>query len=302
MRDYGKVHTSFWTSQTTRTMSEDARAMAMYLLTCPHGTISGAFRLPDGYVCDDLQWTPERVKSTLIELLDNGFANRCETTKWVWIHKHFEWNKPENPNQFKSAKKIAESIPDECSWKPEYMRINAFFLGIEYQPFINPSETLPEPVAETVTVSVSVTGDKNIPDAKAPVDEELLNAGRATWKSYCEAYAKRYAVEPVQNKTVRSQMKQFVQRIGFDESPLVAAFYVGHNDPFYVKKCHSVGQMLSDAEKLRTEWATGRNSTNQDQFKSSGQRRLENTDKAVKEFLGEQPDTANVIDGEYSHA
>ena len=273
--------------------------MAMYLLTCPHGTISGAFRLPDGYVCDDLQWGSERVKSTLNELLDKGFANRCETTKWVWIFKHFEWNKPENPNQFKSAKKIAESIPDECSWKPDYMRINAFFLGIEYQPFINPSETLSEPV--TVTVTGTGTVDKNIPAAKASVDEELLAAGRATWKSYCEAYAKRYAVDPVQNKTVRSQMKQFVQRIGFDESPSVAAFYVSHNDPFYIKKCHSVGQMLSDAEKLRTEWATGRNSTDSEQFKSSGQRRLENTDKAVQEFLNETQ-SEKTVEGEVINA
>lgn len=157
MRDYGKVHTSFWTSQTTRTMSEDARAMAIYLLTCPHGTISGAFRLPDGYVCDDLQWTPERVNSTLIELLNKGFANRCETTKWVWIYKHFEWNKPENPNQFKSAAKIAQSIPDECSWKQDYMRKNAFFLGLDYKQFDNPSETLSQPVTVTVAVTETVT-------------------------------------------------------------------------------------------------------------------------------------------------
>lgn len=38
------------------------------------------------------------------------------------------------------------------------------------------------------------------------------------------------------------------------------------------------------------------------EFKSSGQRRLENTDKAVQEFLGEQPGSENVIDGEFSHA
>lgn len=139
-------------------MSEDARALAIYLLTCPHGTISGAFRLPDGYVCDDLQWNSERVNQGFVELLDKGFANRCETTKWVWIQKHFEWNKPENPNQFKSAAKIATSIPDECCWKQEYMRLNAFFLGLDYKPFDNGSETLSQPVTVTVTETVAVTG------------------------------------------------------------------------------------------------------------------------------------------------
>ncbi|OYO30218.1 DnaB-like helicase C-terminal domain-containing protein [Janthinobacterium sp. PC23-8] len=84
MRDYGKLHTSFWTSSTIRGMSEDGRALAFYLLSCPHGTIAGVFRLPDGYACEDLQWDAERVQKGCAELFLNGFSNRCETTKWVW--------------------------------------------------------------------------------------------------------------------------------------------------------------------------------------------------------------------------
>lgn len=38
------------------------------------------------------------------------------------------------------------------------------------------------------------------------------------------------------------------------------------------------------------------------EFKSSGQRRLENTDKAVKEFLGDIANDDNVIEGDYRHA
>lgn len=145
MRDYGKVHSSFWTSDTIRDMSEDARYLALYLLTSPHGTISGVFRLPDGYVCEDLQWTSERVRITLLELLDKGFANRCETTKWVYICKHFEWNKPENPNQRKSAKKIALSIPDTCCWKPLFMQVWADFLEIKAEEIGTLSEPLRNP-------------------------------------------------------------------------------------------------------------------------------------------------------------
>jgi hypothetical protein len=182
MRDYGKVHSSFWTSQTTRTMSEDARSLAVYLLTCPHGTISGVFRLPDGYVCDDMQWSSERVNATLIELLNKGFANRCETTKWVWIVKHFDWNKPENPNQFKSAAKIASSIPDECAWKQEYMRINAFFLGLDYKQFDNPSETVPEPVA--VTVAITVAEETPLPAKTNPPENGLDDGFDLFWQRY----------------------------------------------------------------------------------------------------------------------
>lgn len=144
MRDYGKVHTTFWSSSTMRKLSEDGRMLALYLLTSPHSTIAGVYRLPDGYVCEDLQWPSERVAKGFAELLANGFANRCETTKWVWICKHLEWNALENPNQRKSAAKVAYSIPEDCSWKLEYMRVCGELLGIDQSQFANPSETVPK--------------------------------------------------------------------------------------------------------------------------------------------------------------
>ena len=146
MRDYGKVHTSFWTSSNIRELSEDGRALAIYLLTCPHGTIAGVFRLPDGYACEDLQWTAERVKTTLAELFTNGFATRCETTKWVWVTKHFEWNPPENPNQKKAAAKMAAQVPDLCAWRLDFIGKCAVYMGMDKAPDANPSATLPQPL------------------------------------------------------------------------------------------------------------------------------------------------------------
>lgn len=145
MRDYGKVHTSFWTSTNIRELSEDGRALAIYLLTCPHGTIAGVFRLPDGYACEDLQWSSERVKTTLAELFANGFATRCDSTKWVWITKHFEWNPPENPNQKKAAAKMAAQVPDSCAWKADFIGKCGVYMGLEAPQEPNPSATLPKP-------------------------------------------------------------------------------------------------------------------------------------------------------------
>jgi len=147
VRDYGKVHTSFWTSDTIRHLSEDGRWLAMYLLTSPHNTIAGVFRLPDGYVCEDMQWTPERVAKGFEELLTKGFASRCETSKWVWVCKHLEWNPPENPNQRKSARKIALSIPDAVCWKADFTQICAGILEIPMAFDGNPSETVSEPLS-----------------------------------------------------------------------------------------------------------------------------------------------------------
>lgn len=77
----------------------------------------------------------------------------------------------------------------------------------------------------------------------------------AVWDAYRDAFVRRYGQEPVRNARVNAQLAQLVGRIGAAEAPAVAAFYVGHNGRFYVEKCHGVGYLLADAEKLRTEWA-----------------------------------------------
>ncbi|ECL8497802.1 hypothetical protein FTY95_05685 [Salmonella enterica] len=50
MRDYGKVNSSFWTSESIRSLSDDGRMLSLYLLTSPHANMTGCFRLPDGYL------------------------------------------------------------------------------------------------------------------------------------------------------------------------------------------------------------------------------------------------------------
>jgi len=186
MRDYGKIFTSLWSSETFRSMSEDGRSLVLYLLSSPHGTIAGAFRLPDGYVREDMQWSSERVSQGFAELFRKGFANRCETTKWVWVCKHFEWNPPENPNQRKSAQKIANQIPIECAWKNDYFRVCGPILGLEIpektEPLLNPLETVSQPV--TVTGTVTGTGaEKKIRRERRPPCEisKPAEVAEQTW-------------------------------------------------------------------------------------------------------------------------
>jgi hypothetical protein len=145
MRDYGKVHTVVWSSDTFCALNDDGKMLALYLMTSPHSTIAGVFRLPDGYLCEDIGWSPERVAQAFAELLREGFANRCETTKWVWVTKHLQWNPPENPNQRKSAAKVAQGVPDECCWKQEFMQVCGPSLGIGQPQTANPSLTVVKP-------------------------------------------------------------------------------------------------------------------------------------------------------------
>ncbi len=111
MRDYGKIHTAFWASETLRDADTDARLLAVYLLTSSHTTMLGAFRLPDAYACEDLGWTAERLRNGFETLSKCGFVQYDTASKWVWVVKFLEFNRPENPNQWKAARKLASQIP-----------------------------------------------------------------------------------------------------------------------------------------------------------------------------------------------
>lgn len=82
-----------------------------------------------------------------------------------------------------------------------------------------------------------------------------------TWHAYATAYAERYGANPVWNASVAGGIAQLIKRVGAEDAPAIAAFYVGSNSRWYVEKGHSVPCMLNDAEKLRTEWATGKRVT-----------------------------------------
>lgn len=111
-----------------------------------------------------------------------------------------------------------------------------------------PTEDAPEQVAKLVKVKPAKVAKQPAPSSD-------------TWAAYESAYLARYGVKPVRNATVNGQLANLVNRLGAEESPGVAAWYVSHRNQFYVSCGHSVGMLLRDCEKLRTEWATGRQAT-----------------------------------------
>lgn len=119
MRDYGKVHTSFWSSKTLRGLDSDAKVLALYLLTSPHTHMAGVFRLPAAYACEDLGWVAERLENGFKTLSDAGWLRRCSQTCWVWIINFAKFNPPDNPNQAKAVAKQIALVPADCSFGNE---------------------------------------------------------------------------------------------------------------------------------------------------------------------------------------
>ena len=126
--------------------------LGLYLLTGPHTTALGCFRLPDGYAMEDLAWPPGRVKKGFEELSRKGWADRCETTKWVLICNYLKWNPPMNPNQAKSLRRLAMQVPDACTLKDRVKALINEYCGREEQlPLISEQEAKPENPTETVS-------------------------------------------------------------------------------------------------------------------------------------------------------
>lgn len=179
--------------------------LALYLMTAPHSTIAGVFRLPDGYICEDLGWTSGRVTKGLSELFAKGFANRCETSKWVWIRKHLAWNPPENPNQRKAAKKLALQIPDECQWKQAFMHEWGGFLDIPREQFGNPSETVSEPFPKAFANQEQEQEQEYLRGAEAPPKASVVQMPEPV------IVARLPLVDGSEHKVVREKVGKWAQ-------------------------------------------------------------------------------------------
>lgn len=114
------------------------------------------------------------------------------------------------------------------------------------------------------------------------IDPEGPSPTALTWRSYRDAYRTKYGEAPLFNPKIGGQLKSFVSRVPKEEAPLIAAFYLTHSDQFYVKKMHPIGLLLQDAEKLRTEWATGRKMTG---FEAHQSEQRDANVEAMKKYL-----------------
>lgn len=120
----------------------------------------------------------------------------------------------------------------------------------------------PEAPAEQPGTEVVVVPVKPQAPEMTPEETAHQTACRETWGAYRDAYSQRYGAAPVRNAKMSSQIKQFVIRIGQQDAPGVARFFVERvNDRFVLQSFHAVGLLLTNAEGYRTQWATNRTIT-----------------------------------------
>lgn len=230
-----------------------------------------------------LPWDNCDIRALAINLDKSGLIRFYSDKDKVYInitsftkHQNPHINEKKNESLLPEFSEESRQVIDFNTLKinPEYSRV------VPYQHqsdpadslFLNPDSFLPDsgflipdsgtsiskeisvPIPEGVKISPPPM--QKIKSGSSKNSNKDLSPSHETWQAYSDAYERRYKAKPVRNATVNGQISSFIKRIGYDEAPHVAEFYVYHNNSFYVQKMHTVGLLLADAEKLRTEWAT----------------------------------------------
>lgn len=104
---YYRVSPRIWLEDWT----DDARTVAFYVLTSPHRTTEGLFRMPLDYAATDMGWTRKRFDKAFSELLTDGFVEYDWNTSVCLIVNALRYQSPQNPNQVKAAVKAIGQLP-----------------------------------------------------------------------------------------------------------------------------------------------------------------------------------------------
>lgn len=153
MREYGKVQTEFWEHPGVRRLSTEAKLLYVYLLTGPHTNMAGCFKVPKGYVADDLGWVSETVSGGFRELSVEGFVTYDDTTRYVLVHGFLKFNRIVNRNIAVPMMEWFREVPDRSPLKPTLAAEIVEFVDkidapmrAELEPFLKPfREGYPNP-------------------------------------------------------------------------------------------------------------------------------------------------------------
>lgn len=124
----------------------------------------------------------------------------------------------------------------------------------------NAAVTPPSPEVEVDGEKEVEKSNKSLPlaIARRPRNGLLPGATVPTRKAYLEAFEKRWGVLPTPDgngdATMNGLLARFLKRVGSEEGPDIAAFYVTSTEPKYVLAKHPLELLLRDAPKLRAEW------------------------------------------------
>jgi hypothetical protein len=287
VRDYSKVSPSFWTGETGKELRRrgfEALLVGTYLMTSPTSNMLGLYYQPVLYMAHETGLGVEGATKGLQHCIDCGFCKYDEGSDMVWVIEMALYQIAEalkvTDLRCKGIQKDYDALPNNRFLGEFFDRYEAAFHMRHRRDSTSHSTDIPKDPSQAPSKPGAGSGGEP-PDpplfaegAGAPPVAPAPKARTAAkpraepaptapiWDAYSGAYENRYSAPPVRNAKVNGQLAQLLQRLGADEAPGVAKFYVGYQRQDYIRAMHPVDLLLRDAEALRTAWATKRQVTN----------------------------------------
>ncbi|HEV2899897.1 MAG TPA: hypothetical protein VGX71_19105 [Pseudaminobacter sp.] len=113
-REFSKVSPAVWRSgRFTGLECSTAKVLYLYFLTCEHQNSAGCFRLPDGYACSDLGWSPETYRSARDKLIAAELITVDLVTAEIYVDRWLKHNPPTNEKHSMGTRRIIEAIESD---------------------------------------------------------------------------------------------------------------------------------------------------------------------------------------------
>lgn len=270
MRDYARISPGFWVSpegRKIRRLGQGSFLLALYLQSCPASNMIGLYYLPLPTLCHETGLSEKEALKALRSLSEAQFAAYDLTSETAWV---FDMAKSQIAAELNPNDKQCKGVWRELSRYKHTKFFKGFYELYRTTFHLPPTDFLASSESSFQGPSRPLRSQDQAPvqaQEEAQAQEQKLNGqvktlavlpkSHMTWKAYSGEYRRRYGVEPVRNAKSNAQLCQLVDRLGAEEAPRVAAFYVSHNKQIYTSNRHPVSLLLRDAESIRTDFLTG---------------------------------------------
>lgn len=128
---YGRIDREAWRGDTFLELDDDARLLAVYLITHPDGITEGLFRCPIETIAMDLRWTFEGASKVLRTLIEAQFCLYDHQRKYVLLVSALKWQTPQGENSCKGAGRALSKLRPTWLRGPLLTQVRTFCPDVE---------------------------------------------------------------------------------------------------------------------------------------------------------------------------
>lgn len=113
-REFSKISPKVWRSKRFLALpSDDPRYLLLFILSSPHQTSAGYFKMPDAYGAADMSWPVDKFRASRAQLVEAGLLAFDAATDEYFLPGWFAFNKPMNASHQKAIVRLVSEIESD---------------------------------------------------------------------------------------------------------------------------------------------------------------------------------------------